>query len=31
MGFERYGEVESDIGSGYVMDDYLMRLRMSPR
>lgn len=31
MGFERYGEVVSDIGSGYVMDDYLMRLRMSPR
>ena len=31
MGFEKYGEVESDIGGGYVMDDYLMRLRMSPR
>jgi len=31
MGFEKYGEVESDIGSGYVMDDFLMRLRMSPR
>ncbi len=26
MGFEKYGEVVSDIGSGYVMDDYLMRL-----
>ena len=31
MGFEKYGEVESDIGSGYVMDDYLMRLRINPR
>ncbi len=31
MGFEKYGEVVSDIGSGYVMDDYLMRLRISPR
>ena len=31
MGFEKYGEVVSDIGGGYVMDDYLMRLRMSPR
>lgn len=26
MGFEKYGEVVSDIGSGYVMDDFLMRL-----
>lgn len=26
MGFEIYGEVVNDIGSGYVMDDYLMRL-----
>lgn len=31
MGFERYGEVVSDIGSGYVMDDFLMRLKISPR
>lgn len=31
MGFEKYGEVVSDIGGGYVMDDYLMRLRMNPR
>jgi len=31
MGFEKYGEVESDIGAGYVMDDYLMRLRINPR
>ena len=29
MGFEKYGEVVSDIGSGYVMDDYLMRLRIN--
>ncbi len=31
LGFEIYGEVISDIGSGYVMDDYLMRLRINPR
>jgi ribosomal protein S18 acetylase RimI-like enzyme len=31
MGFEKYGEVVSDIGSGYVMDDYLMRFRINPR
>lgn len=31
LGFENYGEVISDIGSGYVMDDFLMRLRVSPR
>ena len=30
MGFEKYGEVVSDIGSGYVMDDYLMRLPIKP-
>ena len=30
MGFEKYGEVVSDIGSGYVMDDFLMRLRIIP-
>lgn len=28
MGFEKYGEVVADIGSGYVMDDYLMRLKV---
>jgi ribosomal protein S18 acetylase RimI-like enzyme len=26
MGFAKYGEVVNDIGSGYVMDDYLMRM-----
>jgi len=31
LGFEIYGEVVSDIGSGYVMDDYLMRLKVNPR
>ena len=31
LGFEIYGEVESDIGAGYVMDDFLMRLRVNPR
>jgi len=31
LGFENYGEVVTDIGKGYVMDDYLMRLRISPR
>ena len=31
LGFEIYGEVVSDIGSGYVMDDYLMRFRVNPR
>jgi diamine N-acetyltransferase len=30
MGFEKYGEVVGDIGSGYVMDDYLMRKRIYP-
>lgn len=30
MGFEKYGEMVGDIGSGYVMDDYLMRLKISP-
>ena len=29
MGFEKYGEVVSDIGSGYVMDDFLMRMRIN--
>jgi RimJ/RimL family protein N-acetyltransferase len=28
MGFEKYGTQVSDIGSGYVMDDYLMRKRI---
>ncbi len=28
MGFEKYGEMVGDIGSGYVMDDYLMRKRI---
>jgi GNAT superfamily N-acetyltransferase len=31
LGFENYGEVITDIGSGYVMDDFLMRLRIKPR
>jgi len=31
LGFENYGEAVTDIGKGYVMDDYLMRLRISPR
>jgi len=31
MGFEIYGELVSDIGSGYVMDDFQMRLRINPR
>ncbi len=31
LGFENYGEVVTDIGKGYVMDDYMMRLRISPR
>lgn len=31
LGFEIYGEVVSDIGSGYVMDDYLMQYRVNPR
>lgn len=31
MGFEKYGEIVSDIGAGYVMDDYLMRLKINPR
>jgi ribosomal protein S18 acetylase RimI-like enzyme len=31
IGFETYGELVSDIGSGFVMDDYMMRLRISPR
>lgn len=31
LGFENYGEVVTDIGKGYVMDDYLMRLKISPR
>jgi ribosomal protein S18 acetylase RimI-like enzyme len=26
MGFEKYDEVVNDIGSGFVMDDYIMRL-----
>ena len=26
LGFVRYGEVVNDIGAGYVMDDYMMRL-----
>ena len=30
MGFEKYGEMVGDIGSGYVMDDYLMRKRIYP-
>jgi len=30
LGFEKYGEVVTDIGSGYVMDDYLMRLTVEP-
>lgn len=29
MGFEKYGEMIGDIGSGYVMDDYLMRKRIA--
>lgn len=28
MGFEKYGEMVGDIGSGYVMDDYLMRKKI---
>lgn len=31
IGFETYGELVSDIGSGFVMDDYMMRLRIKPR
>lgn len=31
IGFENYGELVSDIGSGFVMDDYMMRLRITPR
>lgn len=30
MGFEIYGEVVTDIGSGFVMDDYMMRLFVVP-
>jgi ribosomal protein S18 acetylase RimI-like enzyme len=30
LGFEKYGEVVTDIGSGYVMDDYMMRLTVEP-
>jgi len=30
MGFDIYGEMIGDIGSGYVMDDFLMRKRIYP-
>ena len=30
MGFEKYGEIVADIGSGYVMDDIMMRLSVTP-
>ena len=30
MGFEKYGEIVADIGSGYVMDDIMMRLTVEP-
>lgn len=30
LGFEKYGEVVTDIGSGFVMDDYMMRLTVVP-
>jgi ribosomal protein S18 acetylase RimI-like enzyme len=30
FGFERIGELTEDIGGGYVMDDYVLRLVTSP-
>jgi ribosomal protein S18 acetylase RimI-like enzyme len=30
MGFERIREMVLDIGQGYVMDDYVMQLRLTP-